>query len=83
MGFDLQLCKKALKKCDNDVQKASELILTQPEKLLCETPMDIDPVTNAFAPAIESPSSYKLSSFITHLGTSVGTGHYVAHVLKD
>jgi ubiquitin carboxyl-terminal hydrolase 5/13 len=30
-----------------------------------------------------APAGYELFAFVTHMGKSTGSGHYIAHVLKD
>jgi len=32
---------------------------------------------------VDSRTQYRLYAAITHLGASTGTGHYVAHILKE
>jgi len=37
-----------------------------------------------FAVMVDSaPAGYELFAFVTHMGKSTGSGHYIAHVLKE
>lgn len=97
MGFDVKRCKYALKQTSNNVERAVEWLFSHmdddipseaEQKAAAEEQNAAAAELNAAAAssALDDPSHkgvYRLVSFITHLGKSTGSGHYIAHVLKD
>lgn len=86
MGFPENKCKKALKNCDNDVERATDWLFSH-----MDDPDDDDMADAAGGDAAgdvnaqykcNKPGTYQLHSFITHLGSSVHAGHYVCHIRK-
>jgi len=83
MGFTKSHCIKALKSTNGDCERAADWLFSHPDE-----PMDEEkPV--AAKPAQQQnegndgPGKYKLFAFITHMGTSTSSGHYVAHINVD
>ncbi|KAI8139589.1 hypothetical protein BJV82DRAFT_626674 [Fennellomyces sp. T-0311] len=79
MGFTPLQAKKALKETGNDPQRALDWLFNHPDETGEETtsapkktPGDSNP-----------PFNYAVQSFVSHKGTSVHCGHYVAHVFKE
>ena len=87
MGFDDARVRHALNETRGDVDRALDWLFSHADDPL--------PAQGAGAPAVAAaagasaaggaadeaaPGRYALAAFITHLGTSTGCGHYVAHV---
>ncbi|CDH49949.1 ubiquitin carboxyl-terminal hydrolase 14 [Lichtheimia corymbifera JMRC:FSU:9682] len=82
MGFSAQQAKKALKETNNDPERAVDWLFSHPD----ETGEEEDSAAAAATgtPGDNNPPfNYSLRSFVSHKGTSVHCGHYVAHVLKN
>jgi len=84
MGFSRAQALKALKATQNNVERATEWIFSHAE--------DMDVVEGAGGAAVaaapaetlpDGPGKYKLVAFISHMGTSTLSGHYVCHILVD
>ena len=86
MGFDEKLSTRALRKCDNNLERASDWVMSHMDEPDSEdeakgAAMEVDSnVPNAFDNSTPDEGVYQLQSFTTHLGSSLGAGHYVAHV---
>eukprot|EP01128_Nolandella_sp_AFSM9_P000933 TRINITY_DN1105_c0_g1_i2.p1 TRINITY_DN1105_c0_g1~~TRINITY_DN1105_c0_g1_i2.p1 ORF type:complete len:826 (-),score=182.12 TRINITY_DN1105_c0_g1_i2:103-2445(-) len=80
MGFSRPQCVKALKETQNNVERAVEWLFSHPD----DNGMEIDePVSEAEgqAPNLNTaPGDYRLKAFITHMGSNLESGHYVAHI---
>jgi len=90
MGFDQAKCEKALRATGNDPERASDWIFSH---------MDDDGVGDDAAPATsagegdsaavvaaegqDGAGQYELTGFISHIGKSVTSGHYVCHLKKE
>ncbi|KAI7858439.1 hypothetical protein BDC45DRAFT_498365 [Circinella umbellata] len=80
MGFTPLQAKKALKETGNDAQRALDWLFSHPD----ETGEENSETTQKEAPGdTNQPFNYIVKSFVSHKGTSVHCGHYVAHVLKE
>ncbi|KAI8376214.1 uncharacterized protein BYT42DRAFT_573797 [Radiomyces spectabilis] len=83
MGFTASQAKKALRETNNDTERALDWLFSHPEDSGEETvdePMATDqPAAGDATP----PFNYDVASFVSHKGTSVHCGHYVAHVYKN
>ncbi|KXN86253.1 Ubiquitin carboxyl-terminal hydrolase 14 [Leucoagaricus sp. SymC.cos] len=88
MGFTDMQAKKALRQCDNNMERAVEWLFSHPDNDGSEIPP-----TSTSAPSSSSPTKtlpgtkevpirYRLRAFISHKGPSVYSGHYVAHIRK-
>ena len=83
MGFPDKRARKALEACDNNPERAAEWLFTHEDDGEDE-PMQGEEVKEIFKAGDDTrPGVYNLQSFITHLGSSVHCGHYVAHIKKD
>ena len=85
MGFPEKKCRKALKKCDLNVERAMDWLFSHADDPDSEEdePMNAEPAEDLNAAyKCEKPGVYQLQSFITHLGASVHAGHYVCHIKK-
>lgn len=86
MGFPEKQAARALRKCDQNVERAMEWIFSHMDEPDSEDEMAVDQVSStasAFSNTQPDKGTYKLQSFITHLGASVHAGHYVCHIKKD
>ena len=72
MGFTAAQAKVALGKCDGNPDRASDYLFSHQGEMEVEEKIG-EEVGNA---------EYQLFSVITHLGTSMHSGHYVAHIMK-
>jgi len=88
MGFTDQQATRALRKCDGNLERAADFVMThmdEPDSEGEEATMEVDqnagPPESKFSDCEEfnSISAFKLQSFITHLGTGIHAGHYVCH----
>jgi ubiquitin carboxyl-terminal hydrolase 5/13 len=91
MGFGRTLAIKALKNTGNDVARAVDWLFSHPDDDGSEDPIaqkSSDSVAEA-APALnpaqlkDGPGKYQLFAFVSHMGSSTMSGHYVCHILKD
>lgn len=84
MGFDSAAATLALKETGGAVDRAVDWLFSR-------TPAEIDALLAAPAPdaaaapaAVEDgPGVYDIVGFISHMGKSTGSGHYVCHIKKD
>ena len=72
MGFTAAQAKVALGKCDGNPDRAIDYLFSHQGEMEVEEKIG-EEVGNA---------EYQLFSVITHLGTSMHSGHYVAHIMK-
>eukprot|EP01018_Ginkgo_biloba_P030578 Gb_35209 [translate_table: standard] len=82
-GFQADIARKALRASGGDVERATEWIFSQPDD---STAMELDVnSTGASTDQVlpDGEGRYKLMAFVSHMGTSTQSGHYVAHVLKE
>ncbi|KAL1934665.1 hypothetical protein VTP01DRAFT_6847 [Rhizomucor pusillus] len=82
MGFTPAQAKKALRETDNNTERALDWLFSHPD----DNGEDAEPVSenNKTVPGDSTPPfDYTVKSFVSHKGTSVHCGHYVAHVYKD
>lgn len=76
MGFTSKQAKNALKNCNSDVERAVDYLFSHPED-----EMEIESAPEVVGE--DGPSNYQLHGVVTHLGASVHSGHYVAHIFKN
>ncbi|RHZ45258.1 hypothetical protein Glove_682g45 [Diversispora epigaea] len=81
MGFPVAQVKKALAETNNNMERAVEWLFSHPEDLT-DNFSEQENTNNTFGDS-SFPANYQLQSIISHKGTSVHCGHYVAHVFKD
>jgi ubiquitin carboxyl-terminal hydrolase 5/13 len=76
MGFTETHATAALRATDGDVQRATDWIFSHPDP-------GSEPAPGASAPEkpqpVDGPARYRLVSFVSHIGSNTGSGHYVAH----
>lgn len=96
MGIDVVQAIEALKRCNNDAQRAIELIF-DPEAfnaIQAQLPANRDearltiatrpdPLKMKLFTPDDKPKLYQLKAFISHMGSSTVCGHYVCHIRKD
>ncbi|CAG8630491.1 11437_t:CDS:10 [Funneliformis caledonium] len=84
MGFTKTRAQKALRETNNDVERAVEWLFSHSEEDSNEV-ISLQPGHDSNSTIGDSilPANYRLQSFISHKGTSLHCGHYVAHVYKD
>lgn len=81
MGFSEDRVKYALKETNGDADRAVDWLFSH-----ADDPLPVSISASASLSSVSndnSPAHYSLGSFITHLGSSTGCGHYVSHVLRD
>ncbi|NXS83467.1 UBP13 hydrolase, partial [Erpornis zantholeuca] len=96
MGFQRNLAIQALKATNNNLERALEWIFSHPDPEEESDPaldtMDMENNANANilaetgseGPRIkDGPGRYELFGFISHMGTSTMSGHYVCHLRKE
>jgi len=81
MGFSREQAEMGLRNTDNNVERAIEWIFSHPDG---EEPAaaDAGASQSSFSEVKDGMSSYELVAFISHMGTSSHSGHYVCHI-KD
>lgn len=81
MGFTKEQSTFALKKMDGNIERAAEWLFTHMDDLESMTvATDQKEPTD---PNIGKSSKYKLTAFISHMGSNTACGHYVCHIKKD
>eukprot|EP00053_Salpingoeca_punica_P012714 m.114184 g.114184 ORF g.114184 m.114184 type:complete len:313 (-) comp16022_c0_seq9:69-1007(-) len=89
MGFTRKQARKALQATSGNVERAADWIFNHMDEL---DTMDVDtgagnaPAAAAAAAKSELPSCsgrYRLKAFVSHIGPSTTSGHYVCHINKD
>ncbi|KAI8379979.1 hypothetical protein EDC96DRAFT_492531 [Choanephora cucurbitarum] len=79
MGFTASQAKKALRETDNNTERALDWLFSHPDDDGQDTTSAVEKSIGDNSP----PFNYQLDSFVSHKGTSVHCGHYVAHVFKE
>ncbi|OLY79649.1 Ubiquitin carboxyl-terminal hydrolase 14 [Smittium mucronatum] len=82
MGFNQNQSIHALSQTDGDVERAVDYLFSHPEES-GNSNQNIPLVSGGILEIDSKPAVYELSSFISHKGKSVHSGHYVAHLYKD
>ncbi|KFV85945.1 Ubiquitin carboxyl-terminal hydrolase 13, partial [Struthio camelus australis] len=96
MGFQRNVAIQALKATNNNLERALEWIFSHPEPEEESEPaldmMAMENNVNANILAVtgseearikDGPGRYELFGFISHMGTSTMSGHYVCHLKKE
>jgi len=85
MGFSEQQANRALKATDNNLERATEWIFNHMDDMEEETkPLISENTANAIESGMsDGKADYSLVGFVTHIGTSAQSGHYVCHIKKD
>uniref|UniRef100_A0A8C1N9M2 Ubiquitin carboxyl-terminal hydrolase n=1 Tax=Cyprinus carpio TaxID=7962 RepID=A0A8C1N9M2_CYPCA len=82
MGFPRHHTIQALKATNNNLERALDWIFTHPD---CEDESEAMSDTAETEPNNNNQdlSSYELFAFISHMGSSTMSGHYVCHIKKE
>jgi len=90
MGFTRDQAAQALRATSNNVERATDWIFSHAGEL---NSMDTTPVSApaaggaapAAAPvdAADGSGRYRLTAFVSHMGSNTSSGHYVCHIRKD
>uniref|UniRef100_A0A8C9WEC1 Ubiquitin carboxyl-terminal hydrolase 13 n=1 Tax=Scleropages formosus TaxID=113540 RepID=A0A8C9WEC1_SCLFO len=92
MGFSRAQTIRALKATNSNLERALDWIFTHPDKpndnAFSNANMNSDstlsPDLDPTGPRIkDGPGRYELFAFISHMGTSTMSGHYVCHIKKE
>eukprot|EP00463_Aulacantha_scolymantha_P006115 TRINITY_DN765_c0_g1_i1.p1 TRINITY_DN765_c0_g1~~TRINITY_DN765_c0_g1_i1.p1 ORF type:complete len:240 (+),score=44.11 TRINITY_DN765_c0_g1_i1:466-1185(+) len=82
MGFAEAMAKKALKKCDGNSDRAAVWLINHPNDV-AEDVAEEEPLEDkGQGRKNKDRGTYELMSFITHMGSNSGSGHYVCHIKK-
>jgi len=86
MGFTEAQAIKGLDATKGDLEAAADYLFTNPGQ--ADDAMDAVVAAPSASSAPDEvlddgPGRYRLRAFITHMGTSTSSGHYVCHILKD
>ena len=82
MGMDAERSRKSLIKFNNNLEQALEYITSHgPEEDQFEEGKE-EPMEEVEWVIDQRPGVYNLNGFISHLGNSIHSGHYVAHLKK-
>ena len=76
MGFTEAQAKVALRKCDNNLERAADWVFTHPDEL--DEPEV--PAQSGAGGVRDGEGRYRLRALISHIGTSTACGHYVCHI---
>ena len=85
MGMDETRSKKALIKFENNIEVALDYITShgpEEDQFEDENQQNGEDLEVSDWKVDERPGVYNLNAFITHLGNSIHSGHYVAHIKK-
>ena len=84
MGFTAAQARKALRQTGGSIEGAIEWLFSHPEDQGEEEGAEVPAETSSGEPKRRGsktlPAQYRLKAFISHKGSSVHTGHYVAHI---
>ncbi|KAK8921317.1 Ubiquitin carboxyl-terminal hydrolase 14 [Platanthera zijinensis] len=85
-GFQETVARKALKASGGSIEMAADWIFSHPEAT--STSMDTDVPISSSTLTIDTKvpdgnGRYKLLGLVSHIGSSIHCGHYVAHVRKE
>jgi len=91
MGFSREQATLALKKTNNNLERAADWIFSHQHELdaLLASESGGSGSSEANVVPIQQPRytdgapKYQLQGFISHMGTSIFVGHYVCHIKKD
>jgi len=83
MGFTASQAAKALRKTNNNVESAADLLLNSPDDMTDDEPATAPRPADPREGMRDGPGKYRLLGFISHIGRSTTGGHYVCHIHKD
>ncbi|KAH3761462.1 ubiquitin carboxyl-terminal hydrolase 5 [Pelomyxa schiedti] len=90
MGFTKTQASFALSQTGNSVERAADWLFSHTDmldSLVVPTPSATSPAAPSSSSSVhrrtnQDPAVYDLFGFISHMGPSTQSGHYVAHILK-
>lgn len=79
LGIERKRAEKALRETGGDPDRAAEWAFSH-----FDEPLDDEPASAPAAPAAlnDGPGEYELRAFISHMGPSATSGHYVVHIRR-
>jgi len=85
MGFEADMARTALKHTDNVVERAIEWIFSHPdgapeEPAAVQTPAANTSSGDCLQGLTNGEPRYSLQAFVSHMGSSPQSGHYVCHI---
>merc|ERR1719186_2020072 len=81
MGFTREQAEMALRNTDNNVERAIEWIFSHPDG---EEPASVGGSQQGENNSVsDGDARYELSAFISHMGSSSHSGHYVCHIKEN
>ncbi|KAL3850785.1 hypothetical protein ACJIZ3_012667 [Penstemon smallii] len=86
IGIDELVARKALQESGGDVEKAAEWVYdpyVTTNMDTTSTPSSSTTAVTETRPLPDGEGRYRLKGLVSHIGTSIHCGHYVAHVYKD
>lgn len=91
MGFSIDHATRALRETSGNVERAMEWIFSHPEDEMIAADAAAAASAANVAPAkaaddssfVDGPAKYRVRAFVSHMGTSVHSGHYVCHANRD
>ncbi|KAK4491992.1 hypothetical protein RD792_002778 [Penstemon davidsonii] len=86
IGIDELVARKALQESGGDVEKAAEWVYDPSVRSSMDTTCAPSSSTTAVTetrPLPDGEGRYRLKGIVSHIGTSIHCGHYVAHIYKD
>ncbi|CAO3642481.1 unnamed protein product [Cunninghamella blakesleeana] len=83
MGFTPAQAKKALNETNNDTERALDWLFSHPDDQGEDSNTNEDANSEKVIGDSNPPFNYTVKSFVSHKGTSIHCGHYVAHVKKN
>lgn len=90
MGFSTRQATAALSACDGSLERAADWLFCRMDDLdaavaAVEAQRDATPAPQSSGSASidQGPARYELHAFISHIGRSTGSGHYVCHIRKE
>lgn len=85
MGFPTDACKAALIETKDDVDAAVNWLISHTDELATLVPSILNRKEAAVKPAafLDGEGRYELVGFISHMGRSTLSGHYVCHIRKN
>ena len=83
MGFTEPQAKIALKKTNNNIERAADWIFSHLDEIQTELDSEAAQPKRKNFPYTTGSSDYVLRAFVSHMGQNTCSGHYVCHVKPD
>lgn len=81
LGFTREQAIKALKATDNNIERAADWVFSHIDELQDEGV--VTEIVDEKKNYRDGSGKYQLIAFISHMGTSTMSGHYVCHIKKE